>query len=59
MPSARVPGQRNRVLGGGIGREAKPPSEATRGEPVAHYPEPVARLIEALQKLPGIGPKTA
>jgi recombination protein RecR len=24
-----------------------------------HYPEPVARLIEALQRLPGIGPKTA
>jgi recombination protein RecR len=26
---------------------------------VAHYPEPFARLIEALQRLPGIGPKTA
>jgi recombination protein RecR len=26
---------------------------------VAYYPEPVARLIEALQHLPGIGPKTA
>jgi recombination protein RecR len=26
---------------------------------VAYYPEPVARLIEAFQKLPGIGPKTA
>jgi recombination protein RecR len=26
---------------------------------VAHYPEPVARLTEALQRLPGIGPKTA
>jgi recombination protein RecR len=26
---------------------------------VAYYPEPLARLIEALQKLPGIGPKTA
>ena len=26
---------------------------------VAYYPEPVARLIEALQRLPGIGPKTA
>jgi recombination protein RecR len=26
---------------------------------VAHYPEPVARLIEALQRLPGVGPKTA
>jgi recombination protein RecR len=26
---------------------------------VAHYPEPVARLIEALQRLPGIGPKSA
>jgi recombination protein RecR len=26
---------------------------------VAHYPEPVARLIEALERLPGIGPKTA
>jgi recombination protein RecR len=26
---------------------------------VAYYPEPVARLIDALQKLPGIGPKTA
>jgi recombination protein RecR len=26
---------------------------------VAHYPEPVGRLIEALQRLPGIGPKTA
>ena len=24
-----------------------------------YYPEPVGRLIEALQKLPGIGPKTA
>jgi recombination protein RecR len=26
---------------------------------VAHYPEPVARLIDALQRLPGIGPKSA
>jgi recombination protein RecR len=26
---------------------------------VAHYAEPVERLIEALQRLPGIGPKTA
>jgi recombination protein RecR len=26
---------------------------------MAYYPEPVARLVEALQKLPGIGPKTA
>jgi recombination protein RecR len=26
---------------------------------VAYYPEPVARLIEAFQRLPGIGPKTA
>ncbi|MBI4607467.1 MAG: recombination protein RecR [Candidatus Rokubacteria bacterium] len=26
---------------------------------MAYYPDPVARLIEALQKLPGIGPKTA
>jgi recombination protein RecR len=26
---------------------------------LAHYPEPFARLIEALQRLPGIGPKTA
>jgi recombination protein RecR len=26
---------------------------------MAYYPEPVARLIEAFQKLPGIGPKTA
>jgi len=26
---------------------------------LAHYPEPVARLIDALQRLPGIGPKTA
>jgi recombination protein RecR len=26
---------------------------------MAYYPEPVARLIEALQRLPGIGPKTA
>jgi recombination protein RecR len=26
---------------------------------LAYYPEPVARLIEALQRLPGIGPKTA
>ena len=26
---------------------------------MAYYPEPVARLIDALQKLPGIGPKTA
>jgi recombination protein RecR len=26
---------------------------------VVHYPEPVSRLIEALQRLPGIGPKTA
>ena len=26
---------------------------------MTYYPEPVARLIEALQKLPGIGPKTA
>jgi recombination protein RecR len=26
---------------------------------LAYYPEPVARLIEALVRLPGIGPKTA
>ena len=26
---------------------------------MAYYPEPVARLIEALPRLPGIGPKTA
>lgn len=26
---------------------------------MAYYPEPVARVIEALQKLPGVGPKTA
>jgi recombination protein RecR len=26
---------------------------------VAYYPEPVARLIDALQRLPGIGPRTA
>jgi recombination protein RecR len=26
---------------------------------MAFYPEPVARLVEALQRLPGIGPKTA
>jgi recombination protein RecR len=26
---------------------------------VAYYPEPVSRLIDALQRLPGIGPKTA
>jgi recombination protein RecR len=26
---------------------------------MAYYPEPVARLVDALQKLPGIGPKTA
>ena len=26
---------------------------------MAYYPEPFARLIEALQRLPGIGPKTA
>ena len=26
---------------------------------MAYYPEPVARLIEALRMLPGIGPKTA
>jgi len=26
---------------------------------LAYYPEPVARLIEAFQRLPGIGPKTA
>ena len=26
---------------------------------MAFYPEPVARLIDALQRLPGVGPKTA
>ena len=26
---------------------------------MAFYPEPVARLIDAFQRLPGIGPKTA
>jgi recombination protein RecR len=26
---------------------------------MAYYPEPVARLMDALQRLPGIGPKTA
>src|SRR5207247_1880963 len=29
------------------------------GHVVAFYPEPVARLIDAFQRLPGIGPKTA
>src|SRR5207244_4148941 len=29
------------------------------GARLAHYPEPFARLIEALQRLPGIGPKSA
>src|SRR5207244_10765218 len=29
------------------------------GHVVAFYPEPVARLIDALQRLPGVGPKTA
>jgi recombination protein RecR len=26
---------------------------------MAYYPQPVARLIDALQRLPGVGPKTA
>jgi len=26
---------------------------------MVYYPEPIARLLDALQKLPGIGPKTA
>jgi len=26
---------------------------------MSYYPEPVARLIDALQRLPGVGPKTA
>lgn len=26
---------------------------------MAQYPEPLARLVEALQRLPGVGPKTA
>jgi len=26
---------------------------------MAYFPEPVARLVEALQRLPGVGPKTA
>lgn len=34
------------------------PGSASRSA-ATHYPEPVARLIDALQRLPGIGPKTA
>ena len=42
-------------MGGSGGGAAVAPSQFL----VAYYPEPVARLIEALQRLPGIGPKTA
>ena len=44
-----------RSNGGGVwgGAAVAPP------QLMAYYPEPVARLIEALQRLPGIGPKTA
>src|ERR1700687_5357839 len=41
--------------GSGGGAAVAPPQSLT----MAYYPEPVARLIEALQRLPGIGPKTA
>ena len=37
----------------------KIPGLGPGSEVVAYYPEPVARLIDALQRLPGIGPKTA
>ena len=39
-------------------RASRSPASGCRMR-VAYYPEPVARLIEALQRLPGIGPKTA
>jgi recombination protein RecR len=42
------------VGGSGGGAAVAPPQFI-----MAYYPEPVARLIEALQRLPGIGPKTA
>ena len=44
-------------VGGSGGGAPRAPSPALGL--VAYYPEPVARLIEALQRLPGIGPKTA
>ncbi len=50
---------------GGLGpasHEASEPKGAAVAPPkfvMAYYPEPVARLIDALQRLPGIGPKTA
>src|SRR5499433_4126314 len=44
-------------VGGSGAGAARAPSPAVGL--VAYYPEPVARLIEALQRLPGIGPKTA
>jgi len=44
-------------VGGSGGGAPSAPSSALGL--VAYYPEPVARLIEALQRLPGIGPKTA
>ncbi len=42
------------VGGSGGGAAVAPPQFV-----MAYYPEPVARLIDALQRLPGIGPKTA
>src|SRR5438128_8324806 len=44
------------AVGGSGGGAALASPQALR---LAYYPEPVARLIEALQRLPGIGPKTA
>src|SRR5262249_57262208 len=44
-------------VGGSGGGAARAPSPALGL--LTYYPEPVARLIEALQRLPGIGPKTA
>ncbi len=38
---------------------SRSPASAQDRKIMAYYPEPVARLIDALQRLPGIGPKTA
>src|SRR5439155_447104 len=65
---ARGPGSRRvqrgaaEVEGDGPGRDGQAhrrSQDPRHGDVVAYYPEPVARLIEALQRLPGIGPKTA
>src|SRR5207248_5792904 len=55
----RGPAQVARSRPAGDGQAHGRPQDPRPRPVVAFYPEPVARLIDALQRLPGIGPKTA